>query len=78
MSITFSPHTTADVNKILGDISSRITQGVVRPHGSVLFAVMQLTGSDTPVYNTLASSTRPNLSSVFASLIPTIARLLPA
>jgi hypothetical protein len=55
MSITFSPHTTADVNKILGDISNRITQESSASHGSVLFAVMQLTGSDTPVYNTLAS-----------------------
>jgi hypothetical protein len=42
------------VNKILGDISNRITQESSASHGSVLFAVMQLTGSDTPVYNTLA------------------------
>jgi hypothetical protein len=53
MSITFSPHTASDANKILGAISSRITQESSAAHGSVLFAVMQLTGSDTPVYNTL-------------------------
>lgn len=53
MSITFSPHTTTDVSKILGAISNRITQEASTPHGSVLFAVMQLTGSDTPVYHTL-------------------------
>jgi phospholipase D-like protein len=53
MSITFSPHTTADVTKILGGISSRITGEASTERGNVLFAVMQLTGSNTPVYNTL-------------------------
>jgi PLD-like domain len=53
MSITFSPHTTADVTEILGAISNRITQESAASRGSVLFAVMQLTGSQTPVYNTL-------------------------
>jgi hypothetical protein len=52
MSITFSPHTAGDAATILGAISGRITQESTA-HGSVLFAVMQLTGSDTPVYNTL-------------------------
>jgi hypothetical protein len=55
MSITFSPHTAADANKILGAISNRITQESSAPRGNVLFAVMQLTGSDTPVYNTLGN-----------------------
>jgi PLD-like domain len=54
MSITFSPHTTAIVSKILGDMSSRITQEATATNGNVLFAVMQLTGSQTPVYDTLA------------------------
>ena len=53
MSITFSPHTDADVAKILGGISDRIKHEASVPLGNVLFAVMQLTGSDTPVYNTL-------------------------
>jgi hypothetical protein len=54
MSITFSPHTAADASKILTAISSRITQESTAAKGSVLFAVMQLTGSkDTPTYTTL-------------------------
>ena len=53
MSITFSPHTPADAKVILGDISSRITGQAAGAPGSVLFAVMQLTGSKTPVYDTL-------------------------
>jgi PLD-like domain len=54
MSITFSPHTATDVTKILGAISGRITQEALASHGSVLFAIMQLTGSETPVYDTLS------------------------
>jgi hypothetical protein len=53
MSITFSPHTKADVNTILDGISNRAKQEDSAAHGNVLFAVMQLTGSQTPVYNTL-------------------------
>ena len=53
MEITFSPHTTADVNKILGDISNRIMQETHSAKGNVLFAVMQLTGSPSPVFKTL-------------------------
>jgi len=53
MSITFSPHTEPDVAKILGNISNRITKQSSIPRGNVLFAVMQLTGSQTPVYDTL-------------------------
>ncbi|HEX5229958.1 MAG TPA: phospholipase D-like domain-containing protein [Bryobacteraceae bacterium] len=53
--ITFSPHTTGDVTTILGGITTRIMneakKGVAKP--SVLFAVMQLTGSPSPVYATL-------------------------
>jgi hypothetical protein len=52
MSINFSPHTAADATKLLNAISSRVDQESTQD-GSVLFAVMQLTGSDTPVYNTL-------------------------
>jgi len=53
MSITFSPHTDTDVNKILGGISNRVTQEARAAKGNVLFAVMQLTGSQSPVYQTL-------------------------
>lgn len=55
MSVTFSPHTSADVDKILGGISSRITQETHAARGNVLFAVMQLTGSQSPVYKTLGN-----------------------
>jgi hypothetical protein len=55
MSITFSPHTSADVDKILGGISSRVTQETHSAKGNVLFAVMQLTGSQSPVYKTLGN-----------------------
>jgi len=53
MSVTFSPHTDADVTKILSGVSNRIDQEKTTAPGSVLFAVMQLTGSKTPVYETL-------------------------
>ncbi len=55
--INFSPHTTADVNKVLGSISARITKETSVPNnkGNVLFAVMQLTGSQSPVYSTLSN-----------------------
>jgi hypothetical protein len=55
MDITFSPHTTADVNKILGGLSDRINQETRSSKGNVLFAVMQLTGSQSPVYQTLGA-----------------------
>jgi hypothetical protein len=53
MSVTFSPHTVSDTNQILNAISSRIDKESSVPEGNVLFAVMQLTGSATPVYETL-------------------------
>ena len=54
--ITFSPHTPADADKILGGLTDRINKeaarGVAKP--SVIFAVMQLTGSpNSSVYTTL-------------------------
>jgi hypothetical protein len=55
LSITFSPHTTGDVTNILGGIASRINAEKTAAKGSVLFAVMQLTGSQTPVYQTLSA-----------------------
>jgi hypothetical protein len=55
LSITFSPHTTADVDKILSGISDRIKQETSAKRGNVLFAVMQLTGSQSPVYSTLSN-----------------------
>jgi hypothetical protein len=54
MEITFSPHTTADVTKILGGISDRVEQEVHSAKGNVLFAVMQLKGGG-PVYQTLGN-----------------------
>jgi PLD-like domain len=53
MTVTFSPHTTADASKILNGISARIKQEQKASSGNVLFAVMQLTGSETPVYQSL-------------------------
>ncbi|SEG55208.1 PLD-like domain-containing protein [Bryocella elongata] len=53
MSVTFSPHTTSDVTTILGGIADRINAEAATEGGSVMFAVMQLTGSNTPVYNAL-------------------------
>lgn len=53
LQITFSPHTSGDVDKILGGISDRVLQETHSAKGNVLFAVMQLTGSDSPVYKTL-------------------------
>ena len=53
MYITFSPHAQADVDKILGGISDRIVQETHSAKGNVLFAVMQITGSQSPVYKTL-------------------------
>ncbi|HWX43146.1 MAG TPA: phospholipase D-like domain-containing protein [Blastocatellia bacterium] len=53
MSVTFSPHSDADVTRILGGVSSRVTQEAQAANGNVIFAVMQLTGSQSPVYKTL-------------------------
>jgi hypothetical protein len=53
MNVTFAPHTEADTTKILDAITARINQEKQAPNGSVLFAVMQLTGSQTPVYQAL-------------------------
>jgi hypothetical protein len=55
MDITFSPHTTADVDTILGGISARILQETHSAKGNVLFMVMQLTGGQSPVYKTLGA-----------------------
>ncbi len=52
MEITFSPHTDADVTKILGGLSDRVEQEVHAAKGNVIFAVMQLKGGG-PVYQTL-------------------------
>jgi hypothetical protein len=55
MNITFSPHATPDANKILDGISNRIMQETHSAKGNVLFAVMQLTGSQSPVFKTLGA-----------------------
>jgi hypothetical protein len=54
LSITFSPHTSAKVTQILNGICGRIKEQETAAKGSVIFAVMQLTGSDTPVYQALS------------------------
>jgi hypothetical protein len=54
MTITYSPHSSAEAGTILQGISDRINAESSATNGNVLFAVMQLTGSNTPVYNTLA------------------------
>jgi hypothetical protein len=55
LSITFSPHTSAIVTQILDGICDNINKQKSTPKGSVIFAVMQLTGSQTPVYQTLSA-----------------------
>lgn len=55
LSITFSPHTTQIVSTLLEAICDRIKQQATATRGSVIFAVMQLTGSATPVYETLSA-----------------------
>jgi hypothetical protein len=53
--ITFAPHAKATALQILGGMATRIGQEATRPGGggNVLFAVMQTTGSDSPVYTEL-------------------------
>lgn len=53
MSITFSPHSASDATSILNAIVARANKEQNAPKGNVLFAVMQLTGSQTPVYEAL-------------------------
>jgi hypothetical protein len=53
MSITFSPHTLQTTDNLLTAISNRVQSEAKATKGNVMFAVMQLTGSNTPVYNTL-------------------------
>ena len=55
LSITFSPHTNTLVTQILNGICDSINKQKSAPKGSVIFAVMQLTGSQTPVYQTLSA-----------------------
>lgn len=54
MIVHFSPHTATDAASILNGISQRIMQETSGAKGNVIFAVMQLTGSQTPVYATLS------------------------
>jgi len=49
MQITFSPHTNADVDKVLGGIANRIDQETHSAKGNVIFAVMQIARSSGPV-----------------------------
>jgi len=52
-SITYSPHTPDDTTKLLDGVVNRINQEPAAQNGSVIFAVMQLTQSQTPVYEKL-------------------------
>jgi len=52
-SITFAPHDTTTVAKILGDVAKRIKQEGTKSKGNVLFAVMALDISTSPVYDAL-------------------------
>ncbi|MEA2835363.1 MAG: hypothetical protein QOG66_3565 [Methylobacteriaceae bacterium] len=54
--ITFSPHDETRALEILKGIADRVAQeGKKKGDGSVLFAVMQLDGSDSTVYRSLAN-----------------------
>lgn len=53
MTINFSPHSTADTTKILTAIQKRINSEAIATNGNVLFAVMQLTRTESPVCQTL-------------------------
>lgn len=55
MSISFSPHTAADVDKILGGIADRINQETHSAKGNVIFAVMQIAQSSGAVCTTLGA-----------------------
>jgi PLD-like domain len=55
MTIHVSPHTTKDVSTILGAIAARIGQEKGAAKGNVLFAVMQMTNSNSPVYAALSA-----------------------
>jgi hypothetical protein len=53
MTINVSPHTAADTTRILTAIEKRIKSEVSATNGNVLFAVMQLTRTQSPVCQTL-------------------------
>lgn len=55
MSISFSPHTAADVDKILGGIADRIDQETHSAKGNVIFAVMQIAKSSGAVCEKLGA-----------------------
>jgi hypothetical protein len=55
MQITFSPHTAADVNTILGGIADRIDQETRSEKGNVIFAVMQIARSSGAVCEKLGA-----------------------
>jgi PLD-like domain len=55
MQITFSPHTDADVTKVLGGMADRIQQETHSAKGNVIFAVMQIAQSSGPVCQTLGA-----------------------
>lgn len=53
VSVTFAPHTEPDAMNILNALVARIEKEGKTTNGSVLFAVMQLTGGTNPVYDAL-------------------------
>src|SRR5258706_6567271 len=52
-SVTFAPHDPGTVANILGDVAKRIKQEGTKNQGNVLFAVMALDISTSPVYDAL-------------------------
>jgi hypothetical protein len=55
-SITFAPHDAATVTAILGGVANRIKQESTKSKGNVLFAVMALDISTSPVYDALIAA----------------------
>jgi len=53
IAINFSPHTTADATRLLKGIANRVTAEGSATKGSVLFAVMEMTTSVSPVCDAL-------------------------
>jgi phosphatidylserine/phosphatidylglycerophosphate/cardiolipin synthase-like enzyme len=52
-SVAFSPHDAGMVDRVLGDIATRLKQEGNKSKGSVLFAVMEMDSGTSPVYTAL-------------------------
>jgi phosphatidylserine/phosphatidylglycerophosphate/cardiolipin synthase-like enzyme len=53
--ISFSPHTEAEADTVLTNVSTRIAAEGAKNNGSVLFAVMEMDNGKSPVYQALKS-----------------------